>query len=422
MHGGEVRPVDGQLDVLVPPSVTRPRPSFRVAASTALPAIGLAVVVAVLLLADPIRSLTGAVPAESLAVERTVLEPGTIELHVRNDAATAVVLAQVQVNDAYWRHRVDDRHLGRLDGATVRIDYPWEPGVPLQIALLTSTGVVIEHDVDNPTETPGLDGDNLRTLGLVGLLIAPIPIALGVAWLPALRRMRAVWFEAAMAFTVGLLAFLVVDSAAEGVAAAGDAPGRLDGVGLFAVGALVALALVAVISAGASRGVAPQRRMSSLRLALLVALGIGLHNLGEGLAVGVAVTTGEVALGTALVVGFAVHNLTEGVAIAGPLSGSTVPNAGTAATKAPERWGIGVVTGLVAVAGLPVLVGLWLGGFVLPEGWAALAFGLAAGALAEVVWAVLRWLRDRGATLTPLVAGAFAAAVALMYATGVAAG
>lgn len=421
MHGGEVRPVDvveavdavdRQPDVLVAPGIRRS--SLRMLALAAVPALGLALVVAVLLLADPIRSLTGVAPAESLAVERTVLAPGEIELHVRNDGTTAVELAQVQVNDAYWQHTVDDRRLGRLDGATLRIDYPWEEGVPLHLALLTSSGVVVEHDVDNPSETPVLDGDSARTLGLVGLLIAPVPIALGLAWLPALRRTRAVWFDAAMAFTVGLLAFLVVDSAAEGVESAGEAPGLLDGVGLFAVGALVALALVAVAGGSPVRDTVGERsRTSPLRLAALVALGIGLHNLGEGLAVGVAVTTGEVALGTALVVGFAVHNLTEGLAIAGPLGGST---------EGRRHAGVPVLAGLVAVAGLPVLAGLWLGGFVLPAGWAALAFGVAAGAIAEVVWAVLRWLRGRSAVPTPLNVGAFAAAVVLMYATGVAAG
>jgi hypothetical protein len=447
MHGGEVRPVDveqlgveqldiEQVDVLAPSSVRRPRASLRTATLAALPVIGLALLVGLLLLADPIRSLTGATPAESLAVERTVLEAGEIELHVRNDGSTDVELAQVQVNDAYWQHTIDDRRLGRLDGATVRIDYPWEEAVPLRIALLTSTGVVVEHDIDNPTETPVLDGDSLRTLGLVGLLIAPLPIALGLAWLPALRRTRAVWFDAAMAFTVGLLAFLVVDSTGEGVEAAGDAGTVLDGIGLFAVGALVALALVAAAAVPSSGDAGGTRPVNPLRLAALVALGIGLHNLGEGLAVGVAATTGEVALGTALVVGFAIHNLTEGLAIAGPLGGAAgvggpsgspgvgVPaGAGSVAVARPVVMARPVaLAGLVAVAGLPVLAGLWLGGFVLPAGWAALAFGVAAGALAQVVWAVLRWLRDRGAALTPLNAVAFAAAVAVMYATGVAAG
>jgi zinc transporter, ZIP family len=57
---------------------------------------------------------------------------------------------------------------------------------------------------------------------------------------------------------------------------------------------------------------------TGLRLAWLVAIGIGPHNLGEGLAVATAMRRGEVALGATLVIGFAIHNLTEGIAVAAP--------------------------------------------------------------------------------------------------------
>ena len=55
-------------------------------------------------------------------------------------------------------------------------------------------------------------------------------------------------------------------------------------------------------------------------LALLVAIGIGLHNLGEGLAIGTSFATGALALGAFLVVGFAIHNTTEGLAIVAPVA------------------------------------------------------------------------------------------------------
>jgi zinc transporter ZupT len=542
VHGGAPElvhepPVEGRLRVR---SLRRRRGAGRIGLRhglAAIPVLGLAVLIAALLVFEPIQSVTGSTPVDSLSVERTTLEPGQIELHVRNDGRVDTTVAQVLVNDAYWDHEVEDRELGRFEGTEISLSYPWEEGIPLHLAVLTGAGTVVEHVIDNPAETVRLDGGNLATLGWLGLVIAPIPVALGLAWLPALRRASRRVLGAVMAFTVGLLAFLLVDSAAEGLESAADAPGILDGVALFAVGALVAL--VAVAAAGtlgrsgrpgdarplpdpSSPGPAaadhtaggPVRRPvgadgnldpplpathggmaagkrpdggdgnlhpplpathggmaagerpdggdgdlhpplpathggmaagerpdggdgaavpppgvvaaaegppdgggraggapfagNAVRLAWLVAAGIGLHNLGEGLAVGAAINAGEVALGTALVVGFALHNVTEGVAIAGPL--------GTSA-----RTRTLMLVGLVALAGLPVFPGLWLGGFVLPAGWAALAFGVAAGAIAEVLWSVVSWLRQRGVTLTPLTAGAFATAVLFMYVTALAA-
>jgi zinc transporter ZupT len=436
MHGGDVHPVeqrDGER-----PSERRPRPGRlgrpgrpgRLArasplALAAAPLLALVLVVAVLLVVDPVRAVTGTVPVESLAVERVVLEPGRIELRVRNDGRTDVTLAQVQVNGAYWQHTTDEPRLGRLGGTRVVLDYPWERGVPLRIALVTGTGVVVDHEIDNPRETLRPSGETARRLAVLGLLIAPVPIAIGLAWLPAVRRSRPAWFDAAMAFTVGLLAFLVVDSAAEGLDAAGEAPGVLDGVGLFAVGALGSVAVLAA-AGDAGRGTVrmPGHGDTAVRLAVLVAVGIGLHNFGEGLAVGAAISTGEVALGTALVVAFTLHNATEGLAIAGPLGGaaSASPGPGVRGARRSRAWVVGALAGLIAISGLPVVGGLWLGGLVLPAGWAALAFGVAAGAVAQVAWAVARWLHGRGAALTPLNAGAFVAAVVAMYLTGVLAG
>ena len=439
MHGGDVHPVehrDGERPIDGRPRAGRSGRPVRLGrlarfarlsplALAAAPLLALVLVVAVLLVVDPVRALTGTVPVESLAVERVVLEPGRIELQVRNDGRTDVTLAQVQVNGAYWQHATDEPRLGRLAGTRVAVDYPWERGVPLHIALVTSTGVVIDHEIDNPGETLRPSGDTVRRLAVLGLLIAPVPIAIGVAWLPALRRSRAVWFDAAIAFTVGLLAFLVVDSAAEGLDAAGDAPGVLDGVGLFAVGALGSVAVLAAAGdAGRGPGQVPGHGGTAVRLAVLVAVGIGLHNFGEGLAVGAAISTGEVALGTALVVAFTLHNATEGLAIAGPLGGaaSASSSPGTGRARRSRAWVVGALAGLIAISGLPVVAGLWLGALALPAGWAALVFGVAAGAVAQVAWAVARWLHGRGAALTPLNAAAFVAAVVAMYLTGVLAG
>ena len=81
------------------------------------------------------------VPVEELAVERTVLQPGEIELHVRNDGADPVQVRQVIVNDGFAGvHARSDDEIGRLGGSEIDVDYPWIEGEAYEVALLTATG------------------------------------------------------------------------------------------------------------------------------------------------------------------------------------------------------------------------------------------------------------------------------------------
>src|SRR5688500_13088663 len=79
-------------------------------------------------------------PAEEIAVERTVLEPGSIELTVRNEGPDAVRLAQVFVNDAFVDFRVDEPEVGRLGTQRVAITYPWIEGESYEVGLVSATG------------------------------------------------------------------------------------------------------------------------------------------------------------------------------------------------------------------------------------------------------------------------------------------
>jgi hypothetical protein len=259
--------------------------------------------------------------------------------------------------------------------------------------LLTSTGTVVEHEIASPSLTPTGAPATLGMLTLIGLAMATFPVALGLLWLPLLRRASARVIGAVLAFTLGLLAFLLIDSTAEGLELAGGLGSGLNGIGVFALGALGALAIFAAVESLGSPG---------MRLSWMVAIGIGLHNLGEGLAVGTAMRVGEVALGAALVIGFAIHNLTEGVAIAVPLAPGPRARRGTLLLVA-------------GVAGLPAVPGLWLGGLTAGGVWAVLGLGIAAGAIAQVVLAVGRLV---GGKPGPLAAASFTAAVGLMYLTG----
>ncbi len=301
-------------------------PGLRGGAPAAAIAIATVVVVAIALAALAVlgsRSLperTGP-PVEELVVERVTLSPGIIELRLRNTGPDPVQIAQIAVNDAYAGFTGATEPLGRLGEETVRVNYPWSAGQPYTVAMLTSTGAVIEHEIPVAVESPATGTRLLALMALLGTYVGVIPVALGMIFLPLLRRARLRVVRGLMALTVGLLAFLAIDATIEGLdlaAASGDAFGGP----LLVLGAgLSFLALTAVDRFLKGReSKQPVGEPDGGRLVLMIAIGIGLHNLGEGLAIGSAYAVGELALGAALVVGFALHNTTEGLAIVAPLA------------------------------------------------------------------------------------------------------
>ena len=374
-------------------TVTSPDTRIPQWLSWLLPVVALAALVALFLMFDPIGSLREVPPVEVVAVERTVLTEDAITLELRNDGPDPVTIAQVLVNEAYSGFEITDPTLDRLETATLRIPYPWEEGLPLGIAMVTSTGVTIEHEIEAAALTPEADGSTIAIYALLGIYIGVIPVGIGLFWYPALRRASKRWIGFFLAFTVGLLGFLLVDTVAEGFELAGETAASLDGLSLFVLGAIAAVVGLAAfeqllqrrrrVSQSSERSAADP--IGGLVLAYLIATGIGLHNLGEGLAVGAALAGGEIALGTFLILGFAIHNTTEGLAIVAPLGSEA---------KRPSLWHF---VALGAVAGAPTILGAWGGGFAFAPAWAALAFGVAAGAIAQVVWQIARGMsRDHG--------------------------
>ncbi len=360
--------------------------------------VGLLVVV--IFAFNPIENLRDVPAVERVAFERTTFEPGRIELLIRNDGPDPVNIAQVLINDAYWRFDASDTDLGRLETATIDVAYPWEPGLPVNVSLVTSTGVVITHEIEAAALTPEFEFETLGIYAVLGIYIGVVPVSIGLLWFSSLRRASKKWLAFFLAFTVGLLAFLLVDTTGEGLELAGEAAAALDGLALFAIGALVAVVcLLRLENALESRKAGKE----GLFLAYMIAAGIGLHNLGEGLAVGAALAAGEIALGTFLVLGFALHNTTEGLAIVAPLG------------REGERPALRHFALLGAIAGVPAITGAWAGGFIFNAAWAALAFGIAAGAIAQVIWTIARSIR--GGLVTAAGAGGFVAGLGFMYLT-----
>jgi zinc transporter ZupT len=337
-------------------------------------------------------------PLEELAVERTELRHNEIALTLRNTGPDPVRIGQVFVNDQYVDFAGGEEPIGRLGSETLVLTFPWQEGQPYLVSLVTETGAVIEHEIPVAVETPQGDGDLVALMVLLGLYVGVIPVALGMLMLPAMRSFRARWIRLVLAVTIGLLAFLGVDATVEGLELAGAAGGAFGGVELVALGALLAfLALSGVDAWVRSRGGGGAQGM---RLALIIAIGIGLHNLGEGIAIGAAYAVGELALGAALVLGFAIHNTTEGFAIVAPL--------------VRERPSLARLVALGLIAGAPAIGGALLGVNVTNPELAALLFGVGVGAIAQVIVQLLpalrgpdgRWL-DAG-TATAVGAGALA--------------
>ncbi len=345
-------------------------------------------------------------PAEELAVERTVLSPGTIELTVRNTGADPVQVAQVFVNDTYVGFSGGADPVNRLASATLWLDYPWHEGQPYVISMLTSTGAVVEHEVPAAVATPAVGRSFFASMVLLGTYVGVIPVLLGMLFLPVLRRLGGRGVRALLGLTVGVLGFLAVDATLEGAELAQGAGAAFGGVLLVPLGAVLAfLGLVALDRWLRARAVGGDGAPTGGRLSLLIAIGIGFHNLGEGLAIGAAYAVGALALGSALVVGFALHNTTEGVAIVAPLTS--------------EHPSLLRLLGLGTLAGAPAIVGALIGVTVDNPAISALLLGLGVGAIAQVAVQIAPSMREpQSRSLKPAVLVSVALGALLMYGTG----
>lgn len=348
-------------------------------------------------------------PIEDIAVERTVLEPGQISLTLRNVGPDPVTVAQVFVNDAFVDAAGAEEPLGRLDSETITLDYPWITGQPYLVSMLTNTGLVIEHEIPAAVQTPAPGGEFFATMALLGTYVGIIPVLLGMLLLPVLRRVSADVVRFVLAVTVGLLAFLAFDGASEGIELATESGGAFGGTALVVLGAAAAFLLLMGIdrylrARRASDGAAGA---SDLRLAVMIAAGIGLHNLGEGLAIGSAYAVGELALGAFLVLGFTLHNTTEGLAIVAPLTRRRTP--------------VITLLGLGLLAGAPAILGAVLGAGVGNTEVSALLLGVGVGAIIQVILQIAPALRSDDRTgAGPWVLAGIGAGMLLMFATALA--
>lgn len=369
-----------------------------------LPLLAFAAAIAWVLTANPFTGLNnGAPPVENLTFERTILNDTGLHLLVRAGGSEPMTIAQVQVDAAYWLFTQDPPgEIPRGSAVWLNIDFPWNLGDTHAVTVVTNSGASFDHEIAVAIATPTATSGQLWLQALVGIFVGVVPVAIGLMFYPALRGVGQNGMNFLLALTIGLLVYLLVDMFEDALELAGEAAAVFQGPVMVV---LVALASFLVLLAIGRRQGTP----AGLALAFYIALGIGLHNFGEGLAIGAAFATGLAGLGTFLIIGFALHNVTEGIGIAAPIL-----------KERPPLW---TFVGLTLLAGGPAVLGMWLGSMAYSPQWAALALAVGAGAILQVVFEVGAYIARTNkkdllsALVAPSVLGGLAAGVIVMYVT-----
>ena len=412
---------------------SKPDRSVPLWVSILIPLVAIGLMLALFAYGNPLSLFTANLPPiEDLNIERIRVVDGGFEVTLVNGGPDPITIAQVLVDDAYWNFEISpSATLPRLGRASVEIPYPWVETEPHEIVMMTSTGVTFAGEVPVATITPTLGLREFLAYGLLGVYVGIIPVALGMLFYPAMRKMGFKWLGALLSLTIGLLVFLLVDTFLEALEFAKELPGVFQGIPLILFAALLTWLLILAIGSQRKKSIGSDPARQATYLATMIALGIGLHNLGEGLAIGVAFSIGEAALGSFLVIGFMLHNITEGVGIVAPLvpgkkksdhqeqSAATSEPQTDQNSRTPSIW---LFIGLALLAGAPAILGSWIGGFAFSPLLVALFLGIAVGAIWQVIVEVVSLLRNYGKRDgTPLVSwmnlAGFVTGLAIMYLT-----
>jgi ZIP family zinc transporter len=422
--------------------------SAKIVAVGLVPLVVLAAMVAFIF--GPGQQFLGAgTPLPEISIERIEFqEGGKIIAFIRNTGPIDVTVAQADVNDRIQQAAIEpSKELPRLAEAKVIIPFPWNKGEAYEIGVTSSDGTRFSKGVDAAAPAPTPDIEQAGFFALIGTYVGIIPVLAGLLWLPFIKRLSLRKYRFFLSLTAGLLVFLGIDALVEGSGIAAESvAGVFNGQILIAL--VTILSFLALMYASAKLGERSKGRkeeeevdklssydsihasqakrtldqqqqqqqqhhlvVKPVAMAMMISIGIGLHNFGEGLAIGASVVLGQIALSTFLIVGFMIHNTTEGFAIVSPLAKTRVR---------------GMVVKLIImglIAGVPTIFGTWIGGFIYSPIAAIIFLSIGAGAIFQVVFLIYQGMaraQDDGGKImsdASIIAG-FAAGMLIMYVTG----
>ncbi len=381
-------------------------------------------------------------PLPEVSIEKIELSDGRIDVFLRNTGPSEITIAQADVNDRIHPAAIEPgRTLARLAGAKVVIPFVWNAGEPYEIGITTDDGTRFSKAIDSAAQAPVPTFGQASTFALIGTYVGVIPVMMGLLWYPFIRRLSANKYNFFLSLTVGLLVFLGIDALLESnEIAINSLAATFNGQILIIIVAAVSLLSLLYVSqklvvrasrssksdidyidnskseprgVGTSKPIVASSQQQLLvrpiAISMMIAIGIGLHNFGEGLAIGAAVLLGEVALSSFLILGFALHNTTEGLAIVAPMAKT-------------RRIPIAKLLIMGLIAGVPTIIGTWLGGFLYSPIATIIFLSIGAGAIFQVVYGIGSWMYhtngSRGLLTNASIIAGFATGMLIMYLTG----
>lgn len=349
------------------------------------------------------------IPLPELTIEKVDFVKSEIHVTVRNTGPIPVQISMADVNDRVQPAAIEpDKFLERYETALVRIPFEWNEAEPYAIGLTTGDGTRFEKQIDAAATALQPNLEFVVFFTIIGSYVGIIPVMIGLLWLPFIKKISKSRYHFFLALTTGLLLFLGIDSVKEALDVSSENLSSSFHGELLIATTFVLSFLGLYYASEKLTGKADSLKISKpVAIGLMIAIGIGLHNFGEGLAIGAAVGLGSIAFSTFLIIGFALHNTTEGLAIAAPMS------RGKLMVKKLVMLGI--------IAGTPAIFGGWVGGFAYSPFSAVIFLSIGAGAIFQVIVIILKWIREEGEKnlSSASVVSGFAVGMLIMYATSI---